>query len=118
MDSESRQGPLTSGTSNPELGTKALARLIREVVEEVLETKVKEISETFQARCLECKKKRDHSSLRTEPHSVKHVKTRPNFLAYEHCNGCYPGEWRRKTEACPDTGLRSIGFRIAQSLLS
>ncbi|KAH1097884.1 hypothetical protein J1N35_014805 [Gossypium stocksii] len=74
MDSEGKQSLSTSGSSNSELGTKALAELLRKVVEEVLETKVKEIREMLQARCLECKKRKDHSSQRTAAHSGKHVK--------------------------------------------
>ncbi|KAH1113941.1 hypothetical protein J1N35_007319, partial [Gossypium stocksii] len=63
----------TSGSGNSELGTKALAELVRKVVEEVLGTKVKEIKETLQMGCLECKKRKDPSSLKTEPRSVKHM---------------------------------------------
>ncbi|KAK5835935.1 hypothetical protein PVK06_011656 [Gossypium arboreum] len=62
MDSEGKQSLPTSGSSNSELGTEALAELVRKVVEEVLETKVKEIIETLQVGCLECKKRKDSSS--------------------------------------------------------
>ncbi|KAH1082996.1 hypothetical protein J1N35_022757, partial [Gossypium stocksii] len=72
MDSEGKQSLPTLGSSNSEIGTEALAELVRKVVEEVLETQVKEIRETFQAGCLECKKRKDPSSQRTESHSVKH----------------------------------------------
>ncbi|KAH1031831.1 hypothetical protein J1N35_044005 [Gossypium stocksii] len=75
MDSEGKQSLPTSGSGNLELGTEALAELVRKVVEEVLDTKVKEIRETLQAGCLECKKRKDPSSQRIEPRSVKHVKT-------------------------------------------
>ncbi|KAH1055763.1 hypothetical protein J1N35_033828 [Gossypium stocksii] len=61
-DSEGKQSLPTSGSGNSETGTEALAELVRKVVEEVLETKVKEIRETLQAGCLECKKRKDHSS--------------------------------------------------------
>ncbi|KAH1057227.1 hypothetical protein J1N35_035292 [Gossypium stocksii] len=54
MDSEGKRNLPTLGSGNSELGTEALAELVRKVVEEVLETKVKEIRETLQARCLEC----------------------------------------------------------------
>ncbi|KAH1122203.1 hypothetical protein J1N35_005363 [Gossypium stocksii] len=74
MDSEGTQSLPTLGSDNSELGTEALAELVRKMVEEVLKTKVKEIRETLQAGCLECKKKDDPSSGRTEPCSVKHVK--------------------------------------------
>ncbi|KAH1031672.1 hypothetical protein J1N35_043846 [Gossypium stocksii] len=74
MDSEGKQSLPTSSSGNSELGTKALAELIRKVVEEVLDTKVKEIRETLQAGCLDCKKRKDPSSQRTESCSVKHVR--------------------------------------------
>ncbi|KAH1031378.1 hypothetical protein J1N35_043552 [Gossypium stocksii] len=80
----------TSGSSNPELGTRVLTQLIKKVVEEVLKTKIKEIRETLQAGCLECKKRRDYSSQKVEPRSVNRVKTRPNFSACEHYNRCHP----------------------------
>ncbi|KAK5825160.1 hypothetical protein PVK06_019965 [Gossypium arboreum] len=52
----------TSGNNNPELGTKVLTRLVREVLEEVFEARVKAYGETLQARRLEYSRKRDHSS--------------------------------------------------------
>ncbi|KAH1108247.1 hypothetical protein J1N35_012015 [Gossypium stocksii] len=58
MDSEGKQNLPTSGSGNSELGTEALAELVREVVEEELDTKVKKIRETLQAGCLECKRGR------------------------------------------------------------
>ncbi|KAH1107281.1 hypothetical protein J1N35_011049, partial [Gossypium stocksii] len=72
MDSEGKQSLPTSGSGNSELGNEALAELVWKVVEEVLETKVEEIRETLQAGCLECKKRKDPSSQRTESHSMKH----------------------------------------------
>ena len=54
--------PLTSGNKNLELGTEALIRLVKEVLEKVFEARVKVYGETNQARQLECSKKRDHSS--------------------------------------------------------
>ncbi|KAH1073163.1 hypothetical protein J1N35_025491, partial [Gossypium stocksii] len=53
MDSAKKQSMPTSGSDNPKLGTKALVEVIRKMVEEVLDTKVKEIRETLQAGCLE-----------------------------------------------------------------
>ena len=53
---------LTSGNSNPELGTESLIRLVREMLEELFETRVKAYGEILQARHLECRRKRDHSS--------------------------------------------------------
>ncbi|KAK5826217.1 hypothetical protein PVK06_021133 [Gossypium arboreum] len=62
MDFEGKQSLPTSGCGNSELGTEALAELVRKVVEEVLDTKIKEFSETLQVGCLECKKRKDSSS--------------------------------------------------------
>ncbi|KAH1063989.1 hypothetical protein J1N35_028976 [Gossypium stocksii] len=76
MDSEGKQRLPTSGSGNSKFGTEALAELIRKVVEEVLDTKIKEIRETLQAGCLECKKRKDPSSQRMESHFVKHAKIR------------------------------------------
>ncbi|KAK5819546.1 hypothetical protein PVK06_024554 [Gossypium arboreum] len=53
---------LTSGNNNSELGTEALIQLVREVLEEVFEARVKAYGESLQARHLECSRKRDHSS--------------------------------------------------------
>ncbi|KAH1057223.1 hypothetical protein J1N35_035288, partial [Gossypium stocksii] len=69
MDLEGKQSLPTLGSGNSELGTEAL---VRKVVEEVLETKVKEIRGTLQAGCLECRMRKDPSSQRTELHSMKH----------------------------------------------
>ncbi|KAH1122667.1 hypothetical protein J1N35_005827 [Gossypium stocksii] len=101
MDSEGKQSLPTLASSNSELGTESLVELVRKVVEKVLETKVTEIRETLQAGCLECRKRKDHSSQKTKPHSMKHVKIRPNFSTCENCNGCHPGECHRKKGACP-----------------
>ncbi|KAK5793965.1 hypothetical protein PVK06_035150 [Gossypium arboreum] len=62
LDSAGKQSLPTSGSCNSELGTEALAELVRKVVEEVLDTKIKEIRETLQIGCLECKKRKDPSS--------------------------------------------------------
>ncbi|KAH1031260.1 hypothetical protein J1N35_043434, partial [Gossypium stocksii] len=91
IDSEGKQGLPTSSTDNPELGTEALTRLVGEVLEEVFEARVKEMGEMLQYRCLDCRRKRDHSPSRLEPCSVKHVKTRPNVLACEHCKRYHSG---------------------------
>ncbi|KAH1064152.1 hypothetical protein J1N35_029139, partial [Gossypium stocksii] len=64
----------TSGSDNLEISTEALTRMIREVLEEVFEARLKVNGETLQARCWECNKKRDRSSLKQEPHSMKRVK--------------------------------------------
>ncbi|KAH1040052.1 hypothetical protein J1N35_041795 [Gossypium stocksii] len=93
MDSKSKQSPLTLGVDNPELGTEALTKLIREVLEEVFEARFKADDETLQARHLECNKKRDHSLLKQEARSVKRVKTCPNFSTCEHCKRCHLGEY-------------------------
>ncbi|KAH1056803.1 hypothetical protein J1N35_034868 [Gossypium stocksii] len=61
--------PPTAGNDNPKLGTDALTRLVRKVLEVVFEPRVKANDETIQARCLEFSKKRDHSLLKQEPHS-------------------------------------------------
>ncbi|KAK5775464.1 hypothetical protein PVK06_043359 [Gossypium arboreum] len=84
--------PPTSGNNNLELGMEALTRLVRKVLEEVFEARVKANGETLQARRLECSRKRDHSPLKQEAHSMKRVKTHPNYLAYEHCKRPHPSE--------------------------
>ncbi|KAK8340736.1 hypothetical protein V6Z12_A08G116900 [Gossypium hirsutum] len=114
MDSEGKQSLPTSGSGNSELGTEALAEIVRKVVEKVLDTKIKEITETLQIGCLECKKRKDPSSQRTEPRSVKHVKTRPNFPTCKDCNGRHPGECHRKTGACLRCGSKEHRARDCQ----
>ncbi|KAK5811574.1 hypothetical protein PVK06_026920 [Gossypium arboreum] len=106
MDSEGKRSLPTSGSGNSELGTEALAELVRKVVEEVLDTKIKEIREALQAGCLECKKKKDSSSQKTKPRSVKHVKARPNYPICKDCNGRHSGECHRKTRACRRCGSK------------
>ncbi|KAH1114781.1 hypothetical protein J1N35_008159 [Gossypium stocksii] len=64
----------TLGNDNLELGTKAQTLVVREVSEEVFEARIRETSETLQARCMDCEKKKDRSSLRLEPCSTKHVR--------------------------------------------
>ncbi|KAH1056729.1 hypothetical protein J1N35_034794, partial [Gossypium stocksii] len=41
------------GGDNLELGTEALTRLVREVLEELFKARVKEMGETLQTRCLD-----------------------------------------------------------------
>ncbi|KAH1083324.1 hypothetical protein J1N35_023085 [Gossypium stocksii] len=69
MDSEGKQSLPTSGGGNSKPSTEALAELLRKVVEEVLDAKVKEIREMLQEGCLECKKRKDPSSQRIESRS-------------------------------------------------
>ncbi|KAH1082324.1 hypothetical protein J1N35_022085 [Gossypium stocksii] len=64
MDSKIKQSLLTLGADNPKLGTEALMKLVREVLEEVFEARFKVDDETLQARRLECNKKRDRSPLK------------------------------------------------------
>ncbi|KAK5810849.1 hypothetical protein PVK06_026166 [Gossypium arboreum] len=114
MDSTGKQSLPTLGSCNSELGTEALAELVRKVGEEVLDIKIKEIREMIQIGCLECKKRKDPSSQITEPRSVKHVKTRPNFPTCKNCNGRYPGECHRKTRACLRCGSKEHRARDCQ----
>ncbi|KAH1039143.1 hypothetical protein J1N35_040886 [Gossypium stocksii] len=100
MDSEGKQSLPTSGSGNSEFGTTALTELVREVVEEVLDTKIKEIRETLQAGCLECKKRKDPSSRRIESRSVKHARARPNFSACKNYHRRHPGECDKEKRAC------------------
>ncbi|KAK8328024.1 hypothetical protein V6Z12_A11G223200, partial [Gossypium hirsutum] len=65
----------TSHSDNPEFGTEALSWIVREVLEKVFEARIRGTSETFQSRCVDCRKKRDRSPLRLEPRSTKHVRT-------------------------------------------
>ncbi|KAH1055962.1 hypothetical protein J1N35_034027 [Gossypium stocksii] len=44
----------------------------------------------LQVGCLECKKRKDPCSQRTESRSVKHVRARPNFLTCKNCNRRHP----------------------------
>ncbi|KAH1046414.1 hypothetical protein J1N35_037198 [Gossypium stocksii] len=117
-DSEGKQSLPTLGSGNSELGNEALAELVRKVVEEVLETKVKEIRETLQVGCLECKKSKDHSSQRTESRSVKHVSARPNFSTCKNCNRRHPGECHREKRACFRCGSREHRAQDCQAYSS
>ncbi|KAH1098527.1 hypothetical protein J1N35_015448 [Gossypium stocksii] len=65
----------TLGSDNPKLGTEAITLVVREVLERVFEARIRKTSETLQARCMDCGKKRDRSSLRLEPRFAKRVRT-------------------------------------------
>ncbi|KAH1032705.1 hypothetical protein J1N35_044879 [Gossypium stocksii] len=80
---EFNMSPPTSGSDNPELGFEALTRVVKKVLEEVFEGKIREISETLQARCVDCRKKRGCDSPRLEPRSAKHGRT---HLSYSKCS--------------------------------
>ncbi|KAK5785580.1 hypothetical protein PVK06_040179 [Gossypium arboreum] len=62
QDTVVKVSPLTSSNNNPELGTEALIQLVREVLKEMFEARVKAYGKTLQARHLECSRKRDPSS--------------------------------------------------------
>ncbi|KAH1130605.1 hypothetical protein J1N35_001983 [Gossypium stocksii] len=49
-------------SDNPELGTEGLTQIVREVLEKVFEARG--TSEPLQARCIDCRKKRDCSPSR------------------------------------------------------
>ncbi|KAH1082847.1 hypothetical protein J1N35_022608 [Gossypium stocksii] len=66
QETEVKVSPPTSGGDNLELGTKALTYLVREVLEELFEARVKEMGEMLRSRSSDCKKKRDHGSLELE----------------------------------------------------
>ncbi|KAK5794077.1 hypothetical protein PVK06_035271 [Gossypium arboreum] len=54
----------TLANNNPELSIEALTRLVREVLEEVFEERVKAYGETLEARCLECSRQWGRSPLK------------------------------------------------------
>ncbi|KAH1098064.1 hypothetical protein J1N35_014985 [Gossypium stocksii] len=47
QETEVKVSLLTSGSDNPDLGTEALTRLVREMLEEVFEARVKANAEAF-----------------------------------------------------------------------
>ena len=47
MDSEGKRSLPTLGSGNSELGIEALAELVRKVVEEVLDTKLRKLGKCF-----------------------------------------------------------------------
>ncbi|KAH1046363.1 hypothetical protein J1N35_037147 [Gossypium stocksii] len=57
----------TSSSDNSELGTEALTRVVREVLEKVFEPRLERANEMFQARCVDCGNKKYCSPLRLEP---------------------------------------------------
>ncbi|KAH1121388.1 hypothetical protein J1N35_004548 [Gossypium stocksii] len=57
----------TTGSNNPEVGTEALSRVVREVLEKVFKASLERIREIVQNTCVECGKKRDCSPSRLEP---------------------------------------------------
>ncbi|KAH1047622.1 hypothetical protein J1N35_038406 [Gossypium stocksii] len=58
------------------------------------------------------------AELRTEPRSVKHVKTRPNIPTCKNCNGRHPGKCHRKKGACPRCGSREYRAQDCQAYSS
>ncbi|KAH1107689.1 hypothetical protein J1N35_011457, partial [Gossypium stocksii] len=68
MDSEALPTP---GGDNPVVGTEALTRVVRDVLEKVFEARLERNRELDQARSMVCGKKRDRSLLKLEPHSAK-----------------------------------------------
>ncbi|KAH1031638.1 hypothetical protein J1N35_043812 [Gossypium stocksii] len=106
------------GSDNPELGTEALIQLVKEVLEKVFEASIKGTSEMFQARCIDCREKRDNSPPRLEPQSAKCVRMHlcgnkgfaegacngVSVLFCEHCKKRHSGNYWKKAEACFQCG--------------
>ncbi|KAH1038574.1 hypothetical protein J1N35_040317, partial [Gossypium stocksii] len=46
--------PPTAGSDNPKVGAEALTQIVREMLEGVFEARIRETSETLQARCVDC----------------------------------------------------------------
>ncbi|KAH1097709.1 hypothetical protein J1N35_014630 [Gossypium stocksii] len=102
------------GSDNPKLGTKALTQIVREVLEEVFEARIREISETLQGKSNDCRKKIDRSSPRLEPRSMKHVKmhfgdskgitegatNEMSELGCGHYKKCHSGNCWKKLGSC------------------
>ncbi|KAK5794063.1 hypothetical protein PVK06_035256 [Gossypium arboreum] len=113
---------LTLGSDNPDLGTEALTRLVREVLEEVFEARVERTGEMLQTRCVDCGKKRDRSPPRLKPRSTKRLRTSlsgKNSFAEgvgsgtgapfcEHCKKCHPGNCWKKGGHVFDADSQSI----------
>ncbi|KAH1122056.1 hypothetical protein J1N35_005216, partial [Gossypium stocksii] len=55
---------LVAGSNNLKVGTEALTRVVREVLEKVFEASLERIREMVHGRCVDCQKKRDCSLLR------------------------------------------------------
>ncbi|XP_052491105.1 uncharacterized protein LOC105791268 isoform X2 [Gossypium raimondii] len=100
----------TSGSENLDLGTEALTRIVREVLEEVLKARLDRHRELVKNKCVDCEKKRDRSPWRLEPQSVKHERTHlsgnkgivkgtgsgANAPFGEHCKKRHSGNyWKR-----------------------
>ncbi|KAH1083229.1 hypothetical protein J1N35_022990 [Gossypium stocksii] len=66
---------LILGIDNPKLDTEALTWVVKEVLERVLEVRIKGTSETFQVRSVDCRNESDWSPPRLEPHSAMPVTT-------------------------------------------
>ncbi|KAK5838966.1 hypothetical protein PVK06_007716 [Gossypium arboreum] len=63
------------GSDNPEVGTEALTRVVREVLEKVFKASLEKTREMVQGRCMDYGKKRYRSPSRLEPQSAKRVKS-------------------------------------------
>ncbi|KAH1083135.1 hypothetical protein J1N35_022896 [Gossypium stocksii] len=97
---ESNASLPTLGIDNLELNTEALTLVVKKVLEEVFKARIRETSEMLQARCIDCGKKRDCSSFRLEPRSMKRVRTHlsdskdnasssTSVPSCEHCKRCH-----------------------------
>ncbi|KAH1107147.1 hypothetical protein J1N35_010915 [Gossypium stocksii] len=62
-------------SDNLEVGTEALTRVVREVLEKVFEASLERTREMVQGRYADYEMKRDRSLLRLEPRSAKHVRS-------------------------------------------
>ncbi|KAK5825279.1 hypothetical protein PVK06_020093 [Gossypium arboreum] len=63
--------PPTLDSDNPELGTEALTRVVREVLEKAFKAGLEQNKELVQGGCEDCEKKKDRNSSMLEPYSVK-----------------------------------------------
>ncbi|KAH1046900.1 hypothetical protein J1N35_037684 [Gossypium stocksii] len=109
-----------TGNDNTKVGTEALARIVREVLEKVFEASLERNRELVQSRCVDYRKKRDRSPSRLEPRSAKCVKLQlsvskcsvegsssgVDVLVCEHCKKCHLGDYWKKSKAC----LRNIAL--------
>ncbi|KAH1113572.1 hypothetical protein J1N35_006950 [Gossypium stocksii] len=90
----------TLGSDNPELGTEALTRVVREMLEKVFETSLERNGDSVQGGCENCKKRRNRNSLKLESHSAKCVRT---YLSYSKVN--------------PKVLGSSLGVRVLENFL-
>ncbi|KAH1040067.1 hypothetical protein J1N35_041810 [Gossypium stocksii] len=115
---------LTLGSDNPELGTEALTQVVREVLEKVFEANLERNRESVQGRCEDCKKKRDRSSLRSEPHSAKRVRmhlsdskggasNEVNIASCGHYKKHHSGDCWKNSGACLKCGSKKHWFESA-----